>query len=257
LLSGLGVQVRVIGALVMREILTRYGRRNLGFLWLFIEPMLFVFIITVIFTLTRSIHGSSLPIVAFALTGYSAMFMWRNMPGRCIGAVRPNRPLFFHRQVKLLDVYFARVLLEFIGATLGFIALGLIFWQFELLEPPEDVLQVTVGWLSMGWFGGALALLMGALSESYDIIEKIWAPLSYLLIPFSGAAFIADAVPEKIREYLLYLPMLNILEFIREGFFGSHIRAHYDMHYSLIFNGVLTLFALSQVRSLTIRGSGD
>ena len=62
---------RVIGALLMREMLTRYGRNNIGFLWLFVEPMLFTLVITAFWTATRSIHGSAIPIVAFALTGYS------------------------------------------------------------------------------------------------------------------------------------------------------------------------------------------
>ena len=33
------IQRRVIWALVMREILTRYGRHNIGFLWLFVMIM--------------------------------------------------------------------------------------------------------------------------------------------------------------------------------------------------------------------------
>ena len=36
LLHSLRVQRRVIGALFMREALTRYGRHNIGFLWLFV-----------------------------------------------------------------------------------------------------------------------------------------------------------------------------------------------------------------------------
>ena len=35
------IQLRVIWALLLRESLTRYGRHNIGFLWLFVEPMLF------------------------------------------------------------------------------------------------------------------------------------------------------------------------------------------------------------------------
>jgi ABC-type polysaccharide/polyol phosphate export permease len=31
----------VLGALLIRELLTRYGRHNIGFLWLFVEPMIF------------------------------------------------------------------------------------------------------------------------------------------------------------------------------------------------------------------------
>ena len=35
------VQKRVIGALFMREFMTRWGRRNFGFAWLFAEPLVF------------------------------------------------------------------------------------------------------------------------------------------------------------------------------------------------------------------------
>ena len=43
--QSLAIQGRVINALLMREIITRYGRQNVGFLWLFIEPLLMTFFI--------------------------------------------------------------------------------------------------------------------------------------------------------------------------------------------------------------------
>ena len=44
------IQRRVIWALVMREILTRYGRHNIGFLWLFVEPMIFTLLVTLLWS---------------------------------------------------------------------------------------------------------------------------------------------------------------------------------------------------------------
>ncbi len=242
----------MINALLVREMLTRYGRSNIGFLWLILEPMLFTLAITGIWTATRDVHGSSLPIVAFAVTGYSAMMMWRNMPGRCINALTQNRSLLFHRQVRPIDVYLARVALEFLGSTAALIVLVVAFWSINWMTLPEDVLQVMGGWLMLGWFGLGLALLLGAMSERYQLIEKLWSPLSYLLFPFSGAAFIADTLPESARDTLLYLPMLNCVEFIRDGYFGSGFTAHYDMGYTAVFNLFLTLVALSQVLSVNV-----
>lgn len=95
LASAWRVQQRIVVALLMREILTRFGRHNIGFLWLFVEPMLFTLGVTALWTATKSVHGSNLPIVAFALTGYSSVLLWRNMPSRCILAVthiRVTRP---------------------------------------------------------------------------------------------------------------------------------------------------------------------
>ena len=246
--GALRVQLRVIWALLLREMLTRYGRKNIGFLWLFVEPMLFTVMITVLWTATRTIHGSDIPITAFALTGYSATLMWRNLPSRCIGAALSNAPLMHHRQVKIIDVYAARILLDQGAVTTSFVLLALTFWVYGWLLPPEDVVQVLVGWLLMAWFGTGLALTLAGLAERLEVIEKLWPPLAYILFPFSGAAFIADALPEKVRGIMLWLPMLNGTEFIRDGFFGSHFVAHYSLGYLIVCNMVLTLFGLSQVR---------
>lgn len=246
------LQARVVNALLVREMLTRYGRSNIGFLWMILEPTLFTLAITAIWTATRDVHGSSLPIVAFAVTGYSAMMMWRNMPGRCINALTQNKSLLFHRQVRPIDVYFARIALEFFGSTAALIVLVMAFWSINWMALPEDVLQVMGGWLMLGWFGLGLAMLLGALSERYQLIEKLWSPLSYLLFPFSGAAFIADTLPEDARDKLLYLPMLNCVEFIRDGYFGSEFTAHFDMGYTAVFNLCLTLVALSQVLTVDV-----
>ena len=121
------IQGRVIYALLMREVLTRYGRHNIGFLWLFVEPMLFTTGVTILWTLSKSAHGSSLPIVAFALTGYSSVLLWRNMPSRCIGAIGPNLALMYHRNVKAIDVYLARLVLEAGGATISFVVLSIFY----------------------------------------------------------------------------------------------------------------------------------
>lgn len=247
------IQRRVIAALLMREILTRYGRHNIGFLWLFIEPMIFTLGVTTLWTVSGMTHGSSLPIVAFALTGYSSVLLWRNMPARCIGSLLPNLSLMYHRNVKLMDIYMSRLVLEAAGATISFTVLTTLFVAFGWLKPPEDLLQVIGGWIMLAWFGMALAIFLSSLAEQSELVDKLWHPASYLLFPLSGAAFMVDAMPQAAQPYLLMLPMVNGVEFVREGFFGSLIVAHYDMGYMAIFNSILTIIALAQTRKVALR----
>ena len=245
------IQRRVIWALVMREILTSYGRHNIGFLWLFVEPMLFTLGVTALWTATRSLHGSSLPIVAFAITGYSSVLLWRNMPGRCIGAIAPNLGLLYHRNVRPIDIYLSRLLLEAAGATTAFVVLVLVFHAVGWLALPEDMLQVAAGWGLLAWFGVGLGLFLGALSEKSEAIDKLWHPMSYLMFPLSGAAFLVSALPTQAQEFVLYLPMVHGVEYLREGYFGSQITAIYDIEYMVLCNAVLTLFGLAQTRSVS------
>ncbi len=246
--ESLAIQGRVLAALLIREMLTRYGRHNIGFLWLFVEPMMFTLGVTALWTASKSFHGSDLPITAFALTGYSSVLLWRNMPGRCIGALWSNLSLTYHRNIRVLDIYVARVLLEFGGATMSFTALSLLFMCLGWIEPPRNILEVVGGWLIIAWFGAALAITLGALSHESELVDKLWHPASYLIFPLSGSAFLVDALPKVAQEYVLYIPMVHGTELVREGYFGSRIHAHYDLGYVLPFCLVLTFVALLVTR---------
>lgn len=245
------IQLGVLRALLLREVLTRYGRHNIGFLWLFVEPMLFTLGITTLWTLTGLHKVSDLPIMAFALTGYSAVLLWRNMPSRCVGSIAPNSALMYHRNVRIIDIYLARAMLEAIGATTSFIMLSLLFIWLEWIVPPEDILLVAFGWFLTTWFGIAFAIVLGAWSEKSEIVEKLWHPAAYLLFPVAGAAYLVDALPVEAQNVVLWLPMVHCTEIVRDGYFGSKFIAHYSVGYLAAFNLVLTLFALAFERQVS------
>jgi capsular polysaccharide transport system permease protein len=69
-LQSFAIQIRVLHALMMREVITRYGRDNLGVLWLVGEPMIFTIGVTTLWSAAGLAHGGTgIPIVAFAAPG--------------------------------------------------------------------------------------------------------------------------------------------------------------------------------------------
>lgn len=244
----LDIQRRVIGALLMREIITRYGRHNIGFLWLFVEPMLFTLGITLLWVAFKATHGSSLPIVAFAITGYSSVLLWRNGASRCAKAIESNLSLLYHRNVRVLDIFAARIILELAGATISLISLTALFVSLRLMPPPADLLRICVAWLLLSWFAVALALFVGALSERTEVVDRIWHTITYLIFPVSGAAYMVDWLPQDFQKIVLWLPMVHGVEMLRKGYFGSEVRTYEDPGYFIMFNLVLLLLALCLVR---------
>ena len=251
--DGLVVQFRVVHALLMREVLTRFGRHNIGFLWMFLEPMIFTLFVAGLWAFTGFGHLSNLPIFAFAITGYTSVLLWRNVPARLMKAVEPNASLMYHRYVRLLDVYLARAILEVGGVLVSFFALSLGFWLAGYLRLPEDPLTVVYALVLLAWFGLALGLLMGALSERSELVEKIWHPVSYIMFPLSGAAFLVDALPSSVQSVVLFFPMIHGVELLRAGFFGSMFVPHYEISYLICVNLVLTMAGLSQTRMVSDR----
>jgi capsular polysaccharide transport system permease protein len=252
-LRSLAIQRRVIGALLMREVITRFGRHNLGVLWLIGEPMIFTLGVTALWVASGMNHGASLPIVAFAITGYSSVLMWRNSVGRCTSALQQNLNLMYHRNVQAIDVLLTRILLELGGATASFVVLSLFFGAIEMISPPADLWMVLFGWLMLGWFALGLALTVGALTAWSPLVERLWHPIAYLLFPLSGAAFMVDWLPPPGQQVVLLLPMVHGLEMLREGYFGAAVRTHYDVPYMAMWCLGVTLTGLFLTREAARR----
>jgi capsular polysaccharide transport system permease protein len=250
LLRSFQTQGRVVGALFMREIITRFGRHNIGFIWLFVEPMMFTLGVALLWTIAGLHTLSAIPVAAFALTGYSSILVWRNTVNRCTLAITPNLTLMYHRNVRIIDFFIARIILEIAGATISLIILTVIFISIGLIEFPVDISKILIGWLMLSWFGASLGLLVGALTEKSEIVEKVWHPISYLLFPMSGAAFMVDWIPYELQKYVLFLPMVHGVEILREGFFGDVIHPHYSIAYMALCCLLLTLFGLVVCRSV-------
>ena len=248
LLRSFAIQRRVLYALLMREVITRFGRENLGVLWLVAEPMLFTLGVATLWTAGGLNHGSSLPIVAFAVTGYSSVLMWRNAATRSSTAIENNKPLLYHRNVQVIDVLMTRIVLEIGGATGSFLVLSLFFIFIGWMPVPVDPLRVVIGWIMLAWFGASLAMLIGAGTAFSEIVERLWHPAAYLLFPISGAAFMVDWLPQHLQKVVLLLPMVHGTEILRQGYFGNVVRTHYDMGYMVICCLVLSLIGLYVLR---------
>lgn len=243
---------QVLGALLRRDMLTRFGRHNIGFLWLFADPMLFIVTFTVAYVWMRgmsSLHG--LNIMAFFLTGYSAIFLVRNSasaPGKCI---RANRSLMHHRNVRIMSVYLSGICLEVLGGTIAFLTLGAAFICFGWMDFPQDILKLLFGWALVCWFGTSLGLTVApAIASESPLFKRLWALFMLAIFPLSGAMSMNDWLPNSFQDVIYWMPMVHGVELMREGYFGMAVHAHYDLAYASFSCLVLTVVGMALNREV-------
>ena len=239
------IQGNVIGSLVLREMQTRYGRENIGFLWLIGEPIIFCLGVSVMWTLIRPSHEHGIPVTAFVVTGYVPLTMWRHCVARAVKAFDSNGALMFHRQVTPLDIILARVILEVYGTIIAglIVVVGAIILGF--MEFPKNIGTMYLGLFYQILFCLACALIFASLTERSDILEKFVSAAMYLSIPFSGAFAMVDWIPASYRWLLLWSPPVHASEMIREGQFGIQVHAHYDLFYATYSCAILIIIGAS------------
>jgi capsular polysaccharide transport system permease protein len=241
-------QWRVVGALLMREIYTRFGREGLGFAWIVAEPLIFAIPVLFVWRAVRNPYEHGLPLMPFLWSGYLPLLLFRHVGSRSLLFVRVNAGLLYHRQVTILDLFVARSLLEITSNLAAVLASLVLFYSIGIMELPHDLPMFYLGYLYMIWWCLAAALIIGALSERTDWAEKIWQPLSYLYVFFSGFIYMAEWLPPAIRSWALCMPSLQAYEMIRAGMFGATFQTYGDPNYSALALAVLTLIGLLLMR---------
>ncbi len=231
--EGLRVQAQVIGALLMRELHTRYGRDNVGYLWMFLEPMTLASAVSLLHVGSKTHSGSDIQMVPFVMLGYSIFIMMRGMVGRAEGALESNMPLLYHRSVTIFDMLFARALLEGAGCFVTYLVLISFAVIFDLADPPARVLDVIIGVGLMFWFSFGFSMLICAGTHENRLAGRLVHPILYITMPLSGAFFQLSWIQPPYQTWLSYSPLMQIFEELRYGQFESASNKFVNLPYTV------------------------
>ncbi len=240
-------RVRIIRALIIRDLLVRHGRHSLGFFWDIMEPIVLASGVMLIWSVS---HGSSLHgvnITTFAVTCYLPLTLSRHLIGPLSRVFRNNISLLFHRPVLHGDILFARVLSEFMSSTTALVLVYAVTVSLGIIDPIEDWPLALAGWLFTGWFYGSVAVLAAAWTEIWEPAEKFVQPVQYLMLPLSAAFFMVDWLPPRIQHLILLNPAVHCYELFRAGFFGPGVPTHYDVWYLTAWSACFTLLGAAAI----------
>ncbi|WP_396595221.1 ABC transporter permease [Brevundimonas sp. R86498] len=230
---------RIIGALLMREMTTRFGREGLGFVWMIAEPLIFCLGVLFMWTLIKPAYEHGIRLGPLVMTGYMSLLLYRHMIAFSMGAVEANIGLLHHRQIGILHIFLARNFMEFCGSTVALVIVYIVLIALGQVGLPKDWLLLYAGWLMVGWVGFGVAVTLAGLAMRYEIMERLVPVISYAMIPLSGAFFMVAWIPERYREAFLLVPLPHGIEMVRGGVLGEFVHTYYHPAYAFAFGGVL------------------
>lgn len=246
--AGWRIQRRVISALIIRELVTRFGRENIGFLWVMVEPLLFASLVGILWRYMKGPEMHGVSVVAFVASGYIGLTLFRNSVSRSIRVFTVNGSLMYHRQIKVLDFIFVRFLIEMIGAMMAFLFIGLLLIPFGLFPMPADLGALIAGWSLYCLFTFSLCLVLAPLSELSDALEKLVPVTTYVMIPFSGVFNMTSWLTPEAQKVMYYSPFVHGMELMRYGIFGDRVNAQWDVAVPIAASMIFLLIGLALCR---------
>lgn len=232
---------RMIGALLLRETQTRFGRSSLGYLWALIEPISHVTAMCFVYwTINRQAPvGPS--VIMFFVTGVLPFFLFHKTALHLGAAVRGSQKVLRLPFVAPIDMVVARAVLEaltWVSIVLilyvGLLGLGLA----EAPEAPETAAAAALATFALGFGVGLVNATAMALWNSWLYFYTMATRPLYI---FSAIFFAIDQVPSGLQYWMSWNPVLHAVLWFRTGFRADYASPLLDQGY-LISWGIATLF---------------
>lgn len=232
---------RVVYALLLRELKTRFGEYRLGILWVFIDPLIqIVFFITILGYVYKRVMPN-VDYTVYVASGILTWSMFKSVLTRGMVSIDANRALFTFRQVKPLDAFVSRVFLEFLIYSIVYVGLMFILtyleYKFVFLKPLEFIICYICAFL----IGSGLSLIVISMSLSYKDISKVINIVLWGAYFISGVIFPIKLIPAEYRYWLSWNPMLHVMELMRETLFPAFTGSVGNLPY-LYMSTIIILF---------------
>jgi lipopolysaccharide transport system permease protein len=208
--------------LTLRDIKVRYKQTLMGAVWVIIQPLMMMLIVTLVFNRFARLDAGSMPYPLFA---YSGLLIWTFFAS---GVTNGTNSLVSNSNL-ITKVYFPRMfipaaavgagLFDLCIASLLLLALVVYYgvaFTWELLLLPVFVLLATVLALGVG-------MMVAALTVKYRDLRHALPFVIQFLMFASPVIYPSSIVPERWRWILVVNPLTGILEGFRAALVGQRI----------------------------------
>lgn len=206
--------------LVRRDLTVRYKRSLLGFLWTFLNPLIFMVILTIVFGTLFAGNAGRFP--AYILPAYLVLQFFLQTTTTAMTSMAWNGQILRRVYVPPSLFPLSVVLSGFVNLVLSYVPLALVMaltgapfsWALAAVVPASLVLLVFV--LGCSWALAAVAVY-------FDDVRLMYQAGSYTFMFLTPIFYPLEIVPERFRVLIYVNPLYHFCELIRTPVFRGEL----------------------------------
>lgn len=221
----------VLGALLHREAVTRFGKYKLGVFWMLLEPLVSVIVLGFLLGPIIGRTAPDMPYAFFLLNGFVLLqaFIGPMMSG--MGAVNSNLGLLVFPKVQPLDLLLARFIFELLSSMLSFTIFCLLGMWFGVSLSLDNLHILFAAFIITWMFGSGLGMMLSVGTAYYQSVEKIVAFIKRPLLFVSCILYPLYNLPNVAQNILLFNPLVHTIEMSRKSLFPLYHVGEINLYY--------------------------
>lgn len=233
---------RALGALILRDIKTRFFGSAWGFLLSIAWPLSHIGILLLINVLAGRLAPYGESAALWFSTGIVPFMSFSYMSRLIMYGVVTNRPLLIFPTIKIMDILLARAIVEVLSAGLVILILALIFLAEGIDFVPFDIVGAYCAIGSAMLLGLGVGVINAVIAQAMPFWATGYSLSIIALWMASGVFFIPDSLPEAARYALSFNPILHSVTWMRAAYYEGYGIVTLDRTYLISF-AVISLFS--------------
>jgi capsular polysaccharide transport system permease protein len=245
-------QGQVLLALMLRDIKTRFGGTELGFLIAIAWPLSHILILLAINTAAGRVAPYGDSAALWFATGIVPFMAFSYMSRFIMYGIVLNRPMLMFPRVKITDILFARAIVEALSAGCVVLILAIIFWAYGVDFMPLNPAQACFAMAASMLLGLGAGVINAIIAAAYPFWATGYSLFTIFLWITSGVFFVANALPETLRYPLSFNPVVHGVEWMRAAYYEGYSASFLDKSYIIWF--ALLLLSAGLLLERVVRG---
>ncbi|MBN9049915.1 MAG: ABC transporter permease [Rhizobiales bacterium] len=248
--SPLRVQVRVIGALILRDMRTRFGRKITGWIIMVMWPLSHLLFLMIGYLIAHRIAPVGTNVTVFIGTGVLPYILCLYPARMIMLCLVQNQPLLLFPPVTAVDVIIARSILEIVNAfwVVALFCLTLFVLDIDFLPMRYgDAILAILATIYLGFAIGFISAILLKLVRAWLPIQIVLLILAYIV---SGAIVPITSVPEQIRQWLWFNPLVHSVEWLRGAYYDAYGEGVLSRGYLIGYATMLIFIGLVMERAI-------
>ena len=226
--------LRVLHALMLRDMRTRFGGSHLGYAIVVLWPVVHTFMLVAIYAFRKVPAPIGDSATLFFASGAVPCLMFQYISREVMKAIIMNRPLTYYPQVKLVDLVFARILVEIVTGFLGLLIVFAILIALHVDPRPANPTVAMCGYLAAIGLGIGVGTINVAIVSFFPGWLMGYALFNVVMYITSGVFFLPNYLPDEAYAILKWNPVVQVVEWVRLGYYPD-LDVTIDYVYVLMF----------------------
>jgi capsular polysaccharide transport system permease protein len=246
------VQWQILVAIMLRDVRTRFVGNHFGMIISICWPLTHILVLLAINTGMGRLAPYGDSAALWFATGVIPFMAFNYMARFIILGILINRNMLTLPRIKILDIVFARAIVEVLSAGLIVLIMMLIFWVGGIDFAPINPIQALFALAAMMLLGLGIGTINAIIAAAIPIWGTVFVLFQIVMWIVSGVFFVPSALPEVVQYPLSFNPALHGIEWMRSAYYDGYGDRLLDKGYLLGFGAVS--FALGLVIERLMRG---